>query len=128
LEVTRELAVMATQAAEERKAEDVLLLDLRGVTLVADYFLIASASTGRQIKAIAEHLEETLSKAGLRLLRKEGWESQRWVLLDFGGLVCHIFNRAEREFYGLERLWGDAKRVVPGGETPEAKREENGQA
>ncbi len=114
MEVTRELALLATRAAEERKAEDVTLLELKGLTLVADYFLIASGDTGRQVKAIAEHIEETLVKAGLRLLHREGLENARWVLLDFGGLVCHVFNRTDRDFYNLDRLWGDAPRVWPG--------------
>jgi len=112
LEVTRELALLGTRAAEERKAGNVLLLDLKGLTLVADYFLVASGDTGRQVKAIAEHIEQTYAREGLRLLHKEGFDNARWVLLDFGGIVCHIFNKADREFYGLERLWGDAERVV----------------
>jgi len=111
LEVTRDLAILATRAAEERKASNVLLLDLRGLTLLADYFLIASGDSQRQVRAIAEHLEETLGRARLRLLHREGFEKARWVLLDFGGLVCHIFNPADRDFFGLERFWGDAQRV-----------------
>lgn len=111
MEVSRELALRAREAAEERKADDVALLDLKGLTLVADYFLIASGTSGRQVKGIAEHIEETMRQAGLRLLHKEGVENARWLLLDFGGLVCHIFSRAERDFYSLERLWGDAPRV-----------------
>lgn len=115
MEVTRELALRAREAAEERKADDVALLDLKGLTLVADYFLIASATTGRQVRGIAEHIEEVMRQAGLRLLHKEGLENARWILLDFGGLVCHIFSRAERDFYSLERLWGDAPRLETGG-------------
>jgi len=112
LEVTQELALLGTRAAEERKADNVLLLDLKGLTLVADYFLIASGDTGRQVKAIAEHIEKTFTKEGLKLLHKEGLENARWILLDFGGIVCHIFSKADREFYGLERFWGDAGRVA----------------
>ena len=110
-ETTRELAVLAIQAAEERKAVDVLLLDLRGLTLIADYFLIASGSSHRQVRAIADNIEEVLTKAGLKLLHREGFEAARWLLLDFGGIVCHIFNPADREFFGLERFWGDAVRL-----------------
>lgn len=111
MEVDRDLALLATRAAEERKADNVLLLELKGLTVVADYFLIASGGSVRQVRAIAEHLEEALSAAGLRLRHREGLESAKWVLLDFGGLVCHIFSHADRDFYGLERFWGDAPRV-----------------
>lgn len=113
MEVTRDVALLATQAAEQRKAASVLLLDLRGLTLVSDFFMIASGTSSRQVKAIAEHVEKTLLKAGLRLLHREGFEAARWVLLDFGGLVCHVFNQADRDFYGLERFWGDAPRLWP---------------
>ena len=113
MEVTRELARLATQAAEDRKAQDVLLLELKGLTLVADYFLIASGDSSRQVRAIAEHIDETLSGAGLRLRHCEGMEAAKWVLLDYGGIVCHVFNRVDREFYGLERFWGDAPRLYP---------------
>lgn len=111
MEVTREAALLASQAAEELKARDVLLLDLKGLTLVADYFLIASGDSARHVKSIAEHVEETLAAAGFRLLHREGFERARWVLLDFGGIVCHVFCQADRDFYGLERFWGDAGRV-----------------
>ncbi len=113
MEVTRELALLATQAAEERKAENVLLLDLKGLTLVADYFVVASGDSTRQVRAIADHIDETLSKAGLRRLHREGINQGKWALLDFGGIVCHVFNRVDRDFYGLERFWGDAQRLYP---------------
>jgi len=123
LEVTRQLATLATQAAEDRKAENVLLLDLKSLTLVADYFVIASGDSSRQVRAIAEHIDETLSKAGLRLLHREGLDHAKWVLLDFGGIVCHIFNRVDRDFYGLERFWGDAPRIGSPGSGKESRSE-----
>ncbi len=123
MEVTRELATLATQAAEDRKAENVLLLDLKGLTLVADYFVIASGDSARQVRAIAERVDEVLSKAGLRLLHREGLDKAKWVLLDFGGIVCHIFNRVDRDFYGLERFWGDAPRIGPSDSGKEARSE-----
>jgi ribosome-associated protein len=113
LEVSLDLALLATRAAEERKAENVLLLELKGLTVVADYFLIADGDSARQVKAIADHIDETLTEAGLRLLHREGWQNAKWVLLDFGGIVCHIFSRADRDFYGLERFWGDAPKLWP---------------
>lgn len=111
MEVTREVALLASRAAEERQAENVALLELKGLTVVADYFLVASGQTGRQVKAIAEHIEETLEKSGIRVLHREGLANARWALLDYGGLVCHIFSRMDRDFYGLDRFWGDAPRV-----------------
>jgi ribosome-associated protein len=111
LEVSRELALLARQAAEELKAENVLLLELKGLTVVADYFLVCGGDSSRQVKAIADHIDDTLTQAGLRLLHREGMGNAKWVLLDFGGIVCHIFSRADRDFYGLDRFWGDAPRI-----------------
>ncbi len=120
---SRDIALLALRAAEERKAKDLVLLDLAERTLIADYFLIASGDTARQVKAVAEHIEDTLVRAGTRLLHREGLENAKWVLLDFGGVVCHVFSKADRDFYGLERFWGDAPRVFsPSGEPARPRR------
>ena len=102
-EVTR-----AAGAALDRKAEDVVALDLRGVSSATDFFLLATGHSDIQVRAIAEHIVEELRKVGLRPLNVEGLDRARWVLLDFVDFVVHVFHPLAREFYQPELLWGDA--------------------
>jgi ribosome-associated protein len=104
----RRLALLAAETLDAKKAEDVLVLDLRAHTPVADYFVIASAQTSVQIRAVTEAVENALTGAGGRLLGREGHARARWVLLDFGAVVVHIFGPEARRLYSLERLWADA--------------------
>ena len=104
----RPLALLAAETLDAKKAEDVLILDLRAHTPVADYFVIASAQTSVQIRAVTDAVEEALSGAGGRLLGREGHARARWILLDFGPVVVHIFGPEARRLYSLERLWADA--------------------
>lgn len=104
----RSKALLAAQAAEAKLAEEVLVLDLQEQTPVADFFVIASGTNRVQVKAITEAVEEALEGAGAPRGRAEGREDGRWVLLDFGDVVVHIFAPHERQYYNLERLWGDA--------------------
>ena len=104
----RRKALLAAEAAEAKLAEQVVVLDLQEHSRVADFFVIASGSNRVQIKAITEAVEEALEGAGVRPGRAEGRDDGRWVLLDFGDVVVHIFAPRERQFYNLERLWGDA--------------------
>jgi len=106
-----EVAIRAAQAAEEKKAERVVILDMRPLTVVTDYFVICSGQSMPQVRAIARGIEEALEKDGVRLRRREGDDRSSWILLDFGGVVVHVFHHAEREYYDLERLWADAPRV-----------------
>lgn len=101
----------AAQAAAGKKAADLVGLDLSGIGGVADYFLICSASSEPQVKAIAEAVEEKLRAIGARPWHVEGREGRRWVLLDYVDLVVHVFHEKTREYYLLERLWGDARSV-----------------
>ncbi|HXR66586.1 MAG TPA: ribosome silencing factor [Ktedonobacteraceae bacterium] len=107
-----QLARAAVDAASDKKASDVLLLDIREVTTFADYFVICSGSNRRQIQAIAEAIDEQLSSQGANLLHREGVAETGWILLDFGDIIIHILGPKEREYYDLERLWSDAKTVV----------------
>jgi ribosome-associated protein len=116
---SRRKAFLAAAAAETKLADQVMILDLQEHTPVADFFVIASGSSRVQIKAITEAVEEALEEAGEPAGRAEGREDGRWVLLDFGDVVVHIFGQREREFYSLERLWGDVpvlERDAPVGE------------
>ena len=100
----REKAELAQAACERHKAVETTLLALRD-TIVADYFVIAAGRSRVQVQAIADAVEEALDAAGVRLGHREGYESARWVLLDYGDVVVHVFAEEERRFYGLERLW-----------------------
>jgi ribosome-associated protein len=101
-------ALRAAAAMDAKLAEDVLILDIGSFTPVADYFVIGSAETGVQIRAISEAVEEAMDGVGARLLAREGHARARWVLLDFGSVVVHIFGPEARALYSLERLWADA--------------------
>ncbi|HHX94944.1 MAG TPA: ribosome silencing factor [Clostridia bacterium] len=104
-------AVLAAREAVERKAKDVVVIDLRNLSPVTDYFVICSGDSDIQVQSIARHLKEKLKGAGLDLLRMEGFQDAQWVLMDFGDVVVHVFYQEARAFYSLERLWGDAPRV-----------------
>lgn len=106
-----EYAVLAAEAAAEKKAQDVVVLGVGELIVVADYFVLATGATDRQVRTIAEEMEKRLKEAGLRARGREGESEARWILLDFGDVVCHVFQPDERDFYRLERLWGQAPRV-----------------
>lgn len=99
-------AMLAARAAEEKHAADVAILDLRAYTPVADYFVVATGENVVQLRAIAEGIEEAMEAAGVQLLGREGSPQSRWMLLDYGDVVVHLFGPEERAYYRLEQLWG----------------------
>ena len=101
----------AVRAAEEKQAKDIRVLDLRGLTSFADYFVLASGTNSRQIQAIADEIEIQLKTQGEYPLSVEGYQNAEWVLLDYGDYLIHIFTEKARQYYDLERLWRDAKIV-----------------
>jgi ribosome-associated protein len=105
-EVTR-----AIDAAEDRKADDILLLDLRTAGGFTDYFLVCSGGNARQRRAIADAVIETVASGGSKPAHVEGYERSEWILIDYFDFIVHIFAPDTRHFYGLERLWGNAERV-----------------
>ena len=109
-EESQRTAVAAARAALEKKAEDVVVLDLRGVSGYTD-FLVGSGGSDRQLEAIAESVEQELTTNGHRVIGSEGQRGGRWVLLDFGDVVMHVFHGEERAHYDLEGLWADAPRI-----------------
>ncbi|NMB40424.1 MAG: ribosome silencing factor [Firmicutes bacterium] len=111
---TKEFAFKAVRLLNEKKAEDLTLLKIGKVSIIADYFLICNGSTVIQTKMLCDHLLENLPEDDFQLLRVEGYRQGRWILLDFGALIIHIFVPEEREFYNLERLWGNAHKVDVG--------------
>ena len=96
----------------DKKATDVLILQVAPLTSVADYLVIGSAESDRQTSAIADHIDGILSRSGSKPLGVEGMRSAQWVLMDFGDVIAHIFRQDVRKHYALERLWADAKRVA----------------
>jgi ribosome-associated protein len=98
----------ATVLASDRKAVDMLVMDLRGISNATDYFLIASGTSDMHARSVAEHIIDELKKEGQRPSHVEGLRAGRWVLIDYIDFVVHVFHPAAREFYQLERLWGDA--------------------
>lgn len=104
-------AVMAAKEVLEKKAKDVMVIDLRGLSSVTDFFVICTGDSDIQVQAIAQHIKDKLKEAGFDLLRMEGYLHAQWVLLDFVDFVVHVFHHEARAFYSLERLWGDAPQV-----------------
>ncbi|MBA2731605.1 MAG: ribosome silencing factor [Acidobacteria bacterium] len=101
----------ALRAASDKKALDIVVLDLREIASFTDYFIIASGTNVRQVQAIADEVVEKLKKQGTRAARVEGYKTAEWVLVDYGDFILHVFEDKARQFYDLERLWRDAKRV-----------------
>jgi len=100
------------KAADDKRAEDPVVLNMQSISLLADYFVICHANSERQVQAIAKEIQESAGKAGYTLKRMEGFDTGRWVLIDLGDVVAHVFHREERGYYNLERLWGDAPELL----------------
>lgn len=109
---SRQCAWRCAELASDRKAEDIILLDLRKLSGVADFFVIATGGADSQLRAIADRIEEGLAAEGQKTWHREGYENGQWIVLDFVDVVCHLFLKEKRDFYQLERLWGDAPRTV----------------
>ncbi len=106
--VGREIA----RVLSDKKAEDVIMLDIRGVSVIADYFIIATGNSERQIRALYREVDEQMGNRGVRLRHNEGKQDSGWVLLDYGDVIVHIFGPQERAYYRLERLWSNAPVVL----------------
>ncbi len=106
-----ELAYLAAEAASEKLAEDIVLLDVSETLVITDVFLLCSAGNDRQVKAIVDGIEEALDRVDVDPVRREGEREGRWVLLDYIDLVVHVQHAEERVYYGLERLWKDGARL-----------------
>ncbi|WP_127579758.1 ribosome silencing factor [Paenibacillus koleovorans] len=102
---------MAVRSAEDKKAHNLVVLDLKGVSLIADYYVICHGNSDTQVQAIATDIRKQAHERGVPIKGIEGFDSARWVLVDLGDVVIHVFHRDEREYYNIERLWSDAKVV-----------------
>ena len=111
LNQSKEMVKLAVEALEEKKGEDIKIIDIEGVSVIADYFVLASASNANQTQALVDNVEEKLFKAGYECHQKEGSMSSTWVLMDYGDVIVHVFSKEDRLFYDLERIWRDGKIV-----------------
>ncbi len=107
----KEMAGLAAAALEDKKAEDIKIIDISQISTLADYFIIANGGNRNQIQALSDAVEEKLGRAGYPLKQIEGFDSANWVLLDFGDIIVHIFDHENRLFYDLERIWCDGKNI-----------------
>lgn len=109
--VALEHAFLCARVASENKARDVLVLDMRGISPLYDYFVLATGASRRQLHAISDEIESTMTGEGEKRFGIEGYEASRWVVLDYGDIVVHLFDQDARGYYGLEDLWADAPRL-----------------
>jgi ribosome-associated protein len=105
---SKEIALGVCKALDDKKGKNIVLLGLEGISLLTDYFVICHGNSRIQTQALADHVEKEMQKVGVFLERREGYAEGRWVLQDYGAVITHIFQKEERQFYNLERLWGDA--------------------
>ena len=99
---------MICSAAEERKGEDIVIMEMKEKSNIGEYFVVMSASSTVRVKAIVDHIEDTMHDEGIKALHKEGLAEASWVLMDYGEILVHVFHHETRKFYSLETLWGDA--------------------
>lgn len=106
-----EMTKLAISALEDKKGEDLCLIDISEVSVLADYFLIASGNNKNQVQALIDNVQEKLGRAGFTAKNVEGYQAGNWILMDYGDLIVHVFDRQNRLFYDLERIWRDGKRL-----------------
>ena len=106
---SREMAKMALAGLEDKKADDIKVIDISEVSVMADYFIIASGSNRNQVQAMADNVEEKLHEIGVHPKQIEGYQTANWILMDFNDIIVHIFNEEDRLFYNLEKIWMDGK-------------------
>ena len=111
LEVSKKMDARAVDALEDRKGEDIRIIDLSEISTLADFFIIAGGSNRNQIQALADSVQEKLGREGYLTKNVEGYDMANWVLLDFGDIIVHIFDSENRLFYDLERIWRDGKQI-----------------
>lgn len=111
MEQAKKMAQIAYHALEDKKGEDIKVIDITGISVLADYFIIANGTNESQVQALVDSVETELHKAGYSMKQREGHGRGSWVLLDFGDIVIHVFDKENRLFYDLERIWRDGREV-----------------
>ena len=112
MSIEKEMVRIACKALDDKKAKDIKIIDIHEVSVMADYFIIADGSNLNQVQAMADNVEEKMAEAGYQVRQTEGYQSANWILLDYGDVIVHAFNREDRLFYDLERIWRDGKTFV----------------
>ncbi|MCI5569050.1 MAG: ribosome silencing factor [Candidatus Alectryocaccobium sp.] len=107
----KKMALMAVDALEDKKANDISIIDIEKISTLADYFIIASGTNRNQVQAMCDEVDERLGKAGFEPKHIEGYNSANWILLDYGDIVIHLFDEENRLFYDLERIWRDGIKI-----------------
>lgn len=102
---------IAVKALEDKKGEDIRVIDIQEVSILADYFIIASGANSSQVQAMSDNVEDDLGKAGYECRQVEGYKTANWILLDYNDIIVHVFSKEDRLFYDLERIWRDGKQV-----------------
>ncbi len=110
--VSTEMANQAIELLKGKKAKDIRLMDIHEISTIADYFVVATGSSTTQVQAMSDELDEKMELAGYKMHHKEGFRNGRWILMDYGHIIIHLFHDEERKFYNLERLWVDAKTTL----------------
>lgn len=111
-DIAKKMALAAIDALEDKKAEDIKIIDISEVSPLADYFIIANGTNRNQVQALSDNVEELLGRLGYERRPIEGYDSANWILLDYKDIIIHIFDRENRSFYDLERIWRDGKAVT----------------
>ncbi|ANX12984.1 ribosome silencing factor [Fictibacillus arsenicus] len=107
----KDLMELVVKTVDDKRAENIAVLDMEGISLVADYFVICHGNSEKQVQAISKELKDVALENDIQLRRMEGYDHARWVLIDLGNVVVHVFHRDDRSYYNLEKLWGDANSV-----------------
>lgn len=108
----KDIALTAADAADDKKAEDIEVLNVQGLTVIADYFVLCSANSDKQVRAVARAIDDKLAEKGIDPNRIAGMDDAKWVLMDYADVIVHVFQKREREYYDLERLWSDAEKIL----------------
>lgn len=108
---SQEMVSLAIRALEDKKGNDIQVIDIHEVSVIADYFIIASGSNTNQVQTLSDNVDETLGRAGYELRQTEGYSSAAWILMDYNDIIVHIFSEEDRSFYDLERIWRDGKLI-----------------
>lgn len=109
MEQSKEMVKVAIAALDDKLAKDITVIDIRNISVVADYFIIANGTNKNQVQAIADNADEELHKIGYQPKQVEGYQSANWILMDYGDIIIHVFSEEDRLFYDLERIWRDGK-------------------
>lgn len=111
MDVSKKMALLAVNALEDKKAEEISILDISKISILGDYFIIANGLNRNQVQALADNVEETLGRAGYEPKQIEGYQSANWILLDYKDIIVHVFGKEDRGFYNLDHIWMDGTPV-----------------